>query len=70
MAGGVSELRRTLGSVLRRARDGGCVLFHASSAIEGVRDFTRELLARGLAGVDLDSCNGLFVLHKRGTAIW
>jgi predicted O-methyltransferase YrrM len=51
-------------------RVGGYVLFHDSSTIKGVIEFTQELLDRGLGGVNLEYCNGLFVLHKRTARIW
>lgn len=51
-------------------REGGYVLFHDSSAIRGVMDFTRELRERGIGGVNLDYCNGLFVFRRNADAIW
>ncbi|UCF68811.1 MAG: class I SAM-dependent methyltransferase [Acidobacteriota bacterium] len=51
-------------------RSGGYVLFHDSRTIMGVRDFTQQLLERGLGGVQLDYCNGLFVFQKCDDVIW
>lgn len=51
-------------------RVGGYVLFHDSSTIKGVVDFTQELLDRGLGGVNLAYCNGLFVWQKRTERTW
>ena len=51
-------------------RQGGYILFHDSSTIQGVMDFTSELLARGLGGTNLDYCNGLFVFQNKTEVIW
>lgn len=51
-------------------RRGGYILFHDSSTIQGVTEFTAELLDRGLGGTNLDYCNGLFVFHKQTEVIW
>ncbi|RMG44542.1 MAG: class I SAM-dependent methyltransferase [Acidobacteria bacterium] len=65
-----NQCRRDYLNYAPLVRPGGYVLFHDSSAIEGVRKFTEELRERGLEGVNLDYCNGLFVLHKRDSTVW
>lgn len=51
-------------------RAGGYILFYGSSAIKGVIDFTNELGARGLGGVNLTYCNGLYLFQKQCDVIW
>lgn len=64
------QCRRDYMNYAPLVRVGGYVLFHDSSTIKGVIEFTQELLDRGLGGVNLAYCNGLFVLHKRTERTW
>jgi hypothetical protein len=65
-----NQTRRDYEHYAPLVRIGGYVLFHDSSTIKGVIDFTGELRDRGFGGVNLDYCNGLFVLQRRQERIW
>jgi predicted O-methyltransferase YrrM len=64
------QCRRDYMNYAPLVRVGGYVLFHDSSTIKGVIQFTQELLDRGFGGVNLGYCNGLFVLQKRTERTW
>ena len=64
------QCRRDYFNYAPLVREGGYILFHDSSTIQGVMEFTAELMERGLGGINLDYCNGLFVFHKKTDVIW
>lgn len=65
-----NQCRRDYFNYAPLVRPGGYILLHDSSAIMGVIEFTNELAARRLGGVNLDYCNGLYLFQKQNDVIW
>jgi FkbM family methyltransferase len=65
-----NQCRRDYFNYAPLVKPGGYILFHNSSAIQGVIDFTTELSVRGLGGVNLPYRNGLFVFRRAEDLLW